>query len=103
MAFFVNSFLGKMRDIFLTKIIKIQCCANGRWYDGSIDDKRNEDNALVIDATFPALNETATTITAVRLFDVDNEECARQELSQTKKKGQGTFVRVKIPFTEKGE
>lgn len=103
MAFFVNSFLGKVRSIFLTKIIKVQCYASGSWHDGVIDDKRIEDNAVIIDATFPVLNETATTVTAVRLIDVDNEECARQELSQAKKKGQGTFIRVKIPFTERGE
>lgn len=100
MAFFVNEFLGRQRTAWLNSIVKAQCYANGSWIDGKFNRKEVVNENIIIDVTFPKLDETSANITALRLIDKTGAQCAYQEENMSKKKGQGTFIRITIPVKE---
>ena len=100
MAYFSDSFINHRRRQWLRSIHEVEVQANGAWHTGSIDQKKVEDDTLVIMATFPTLDAVACTITASRLIDVRGEVAAYQQRAIQKNSGQGTMLKITIPIYE---
>lgn len=100
MPFFVNDFLGRQREAWLNSLVKVQCKANGTWVDGTFNRREVKNESIIIDATFPSIDDVNASITALRLIDKTGTQCAYQEENMSKKAGQGTFIRITIPVQE---
>lgn len=100
MAYFSDAFLEHRRNQWLRSLYAVEVQANGKWHRGEINQKKIEDDTLVIMATVPALDSLACTITASRLIDVRGEQAAYQQRVINKNSGQGTMIKITIPVYE---
>lgn len=100
MAYFTDDFLNERRKQWLRSIAYVECQANGAWHRGKIEKRTVSGNEIVINATFPDLDETAATITASRIIDVRGIQVAYRQKNVKKAAGQGTFIQMKIPLYE---
>ena len=100
MAYFSDNFMGHRRNQWLRSISAVEVQTGGAWYRGVINQKKIENDTLVIMATFPALDSMACTITASRLIDVRGEQAAYQQRVIEKNKEQGTMIKITIPIYE---
>ena len=100
MAYFIDTFLNRRRQQWLRSLHAVEVQAGGKWYRGKIDQKEIEGDALVIKATFPALDSMACTITASQIIDVRGEVAAYQQREIKKASGQGTMIKITVPLYE---
>lgn len=100
MAFFTNEFLTDRRDEWLKSIVGVGIKANGKWYDGKIEKKMIENGSVIIDATFPDIEDMDVTVQATRLIDRKGKQCAYQEKNFQKTHQQNLWVRTSIPIQE---
>lgn len=100
MAYFTEDFLNERRKQWLRSIAYVECQANGSWHRGKIEKKDVSGDTIIVNATFPDLDETAATITASRIIDVRGIQVAYRQKNVKKAAGQGTMIQVKIPIDE---
>lgn len=100
MPYFNDTFMSHRREQWLRSIHAVEAQVGATWYRGEINQKRIEDDTLVIMATFPALDSKACTITASRIIDVRGEVAAYQQRTIQKNSGQGTMIKITIPIYE---
>lgn len=100
MAYFTDDFLNERRKQWLRSIAYVECQANGAWHRGKIEKKDVSGDTIIINATFPDLDEVAATITASRIIDVRGVQVAYKQKNVKKAVGQGTMIQVKIPLDE---
>ena len=100
MGYFYDTFMGHRRKQWLRSIHEVEVEVNGVWYTGDINQKKIEDDTLVIMATFPSLDDVACTISASRVIDIRGEVAAYQQRTVTKVSGQGTMLKITIPIYE---
>lgn len=100
MGYFFDTFMELRRKQWLRSIAEVEVQANGAWHTGDINQKKIEDDTLVIMATFPSLDSVACKITASRLIDVRGEVAAYQQRAIDKNSGQGTMVKITVPIYE---
>lgn len=100
MPYFNDNFMGHRRQQWLRSLAAVEAQVGGKWHRGEINQKKIEDDTLVIMATFPTLDAMACTITASRLIDVRGEQAAYQQRTIKKNSGQGTMIKITIPIYE---
>lgn len=100
MAYFNDNFMSHRRQQWLRSLHAVEAQVGGTWHRGEINQKKIEDDTLVIMATFPTLDSVACTITASRLIDVRGEVAAYQQRTIQKNSGQGTMIKITIPIYE---
>lgn len=100
MAYFLDTFMDRMRNKWLRSVHSVEVQANGAWHRGEINLKEIDGDALVIKATFPTLDSVACTITASQIIDVHGEVAAYQTRSIQKISGQGTMIKLTVPIYE---
>lgn len=100
MAYFTDDFLNERRKQWLRSIAYVECQANGAWHRGKIEKKDVSGDTIIVNATFPDLDEVAATITASRIIDVRGAQVAYKQKNVKKAAGQGTMIQVKIPLDE---
>ena len=100
MGYFSDSFMSHKRNQWLRSLTAVEAQVNGTWHRGEINQKKIEDDTLVIMATFPTLDAMACTITASRLLDIHGEQAAYQQRMIKKNSGQGTMIKITIPIYE---
>ena len=100
MAYFSDTFMSHRRNQWLRSLGAVEAQVGGTWHRGEINQKKIEDDTLVILATFPSLDALACTITASRLIDVRGEQAAYQQRTIKKNSGQGTMIKITIPVYE---
>lgn len=100
MQYFREDFVDQRRKQWLRAIVAVEVQVDGKWYRGSIDQKKIEGDTLVIMATFPVLDSITCTITASRIIDVRGKEGSYQQRTIEKVKGQGTMIKLTIPIYE---
>lgn len=98
--YFTDDFLNERRAEWLRSIAYVECQAGGSWHRGKIEKREVSGDTIIINATFPDLDETATTITASRLIDIRGIQVAYKSKNVKKLSGQGTFIQMKIPIYE---
>lgn len=86
-----ESFLAKIREIWLNKIVKFQYLTNGTWKDAIITDKRVNGTSLRI-TTVSENEETASSITRVRILDKNGDIAGELSENIKKKATQGVFT-----------
>lgn len=100
MAYFFGNFIDNRRKQWLRSISAVEAQVDGEWHHGDINQKKIEDDTLVIMTTFPTLDSIACTITASRLIDTRGEVAAYQQRTIKKNSGQGTMIKITIPIYE---
>ena len=100
MAYFSETFMSHRRQQWLRSVYAVEVQVGGTWHRGDINQKKVEDDTLVIMATFPTLDSQACTITASRIIDVRGEVAAYQQRLIEKNSGQGTMIKLTIPIYE---
>ena len=100
MAYFSDAFMSHRRTQWLRSIAAVEAQVGGEWERGEINQKKIENDMLVITATFPTLDSIACTITASRIIDVHGEQAAYQQRVIAKNVGQGTMIKITIPIYE---
>ena len=100
MAYFNDGFMEQRRQQWLRAIAYVEIREGTTWHRGEINQKKIEDDTMVITATFPTLDAKACTITGSRLVDVRGEIAAFQQRAISKKSGQGTMLKITIPIYE---
>ena len=71
MAFWTDTFMKKVRQDWLKRIVKIQYYAGGVWYDAQITSKTIDGDTLKI--LSQTTDSKALTITSVRLIDTGGD------------------------------
>ena len=100
MAYFQSNYLNKRREDWMKSIHSVEVQVGSTWYKGTINSKKVENDAVVVMATFPQLDDVIATITASRLIDVRGELAAYQSKAIKKVAGQGTMIKIAIPIRE---
>ncbi len=100
MAYFSKNFLNHRREQWLRSIHAVEVQANGTWHRGAINKKEIDGDTLVIQATFPTLDDIACNITASQVIDVRGEAAAYQQRLIQKNSGQGTMIKITVPIYE---
>ena len=100
MAYFMDTFMGHLRQQWLRSIHSVEVQANGAWHRGEINQKEIDGDTLVIKATFPTLDSVTCTITASQIVDMRGEVAAYQKRTIKKNSGQGTMIKLAIPLYE---
>ena len=98
MAFWTDSFMNKMRAVWLRKIVKIQYYDGTTWYTAQITDKSIVGNVLKI--TSQTTDSIAMTITKVRLIDADGDIAGQISESIQKTAAQGVITLWEFPLYE---
>ena len=100
MAYFQSNYLNKRREDWMKSIHSVEVQVGSTWYKGTINSKKVENDAVVVMATFPQLDDVSATITASRLIDARGELAAYQSKTIKKVAGQGTMIKIAIPIRE---
>ena len=100
MAYFNDTFMSHRRKQWLRSLVAVEAQVGGTWHRGEINQKKIENDTLVIMATFPTLDSVACTISASRVIDVRGEVAAYQYRAIEKNSGQGTMIKITIPIYE---
>lgn len=100
MAFYTANFLEKRRKWWMRNIVQVQAYAGSTWYTGHIQKKALEGDKIVIHAVFPDLTALNTTITSLRVMDIDGQEAARKSENIKKAVGQGILIKLELPIIE---
>lgn len=100
MPYFKDNYMTHRRNQWLRSIVAVEAQVDGKWYRGSIDQKKIDGDTLVIMATFPVLDSMTCKITASQIIDVRGEVAAYQQRVIEKVSGQGTMIKLSIPIYE---
>lgn len=100
MAYFQSNYLNKRREDWMKSIHSVEVQVGSTWYKGTINSKKVENDAVVVMATFPQLDDVSATITASRLIDVRGELAAYRSKTIKKVAGQGAMIKIAIPIRE---
>lgn len=100
MAYFQSAYMGYRRQQWLRSIAYVEAQVGSTWYRGTINQKKIENDTLVIMVTFPQLDGSAATISASRVIDTRGEVAAYQSRTIRKAAGQGTLIKITIPIYE---
>lgn len=98
MAFWTETFLNKMREDWLRRIVKIQYYAGGVWYDAQITSKTIEGDTLKI--LSQTTDSKALTVTSVRLIDMGGDVAGQISENITKLATQGVITLWEFPLYE---
>ena len=98
MAFWTDNFLNKMRAEWAKRIVKIQYYASGTWYDALITSKEVVGNKVKI--ITQTSDNSALTITSVRLIDNSGEIAGQRSESIEKKSTQSVITLWEFPLYE---
>lgn len=98
MAFWTDTFLGKMRQEWMRRIVKIQYQAGSTWYDAVIIEKKVVGNKVQITST--TNDNTAMTIKAIRLIDTGGDVAGQLTENITKLASQGVISLWEFPVYE---
>ena len=98
MAFLTETFLNKMREDWLRRIVKIQYYAGGTWYDAQITSKTIEGDTLKI--LSQTTDSRALTVTSVRLIDMGGDVAGQISENITKLATQGVITLWEFPLYE---
>lgn len=98
MAFWTDTFLNKVRQDWLKRIVKIQYYAGGVWYDAQITSKSISGDTLTI--LSQTTDSKALTITQVRLIDTGGDVAGQITENITKLATQGVITRWEFPLYE---
>ncbi len=98
MAFWTETFLNKMREDWLRRIVKIQYYAGGTWYDAQITSKTIEGDTLKI--LSQTTDSRALTVTSVRLIDMGGDVAGQISENITKLATQGVITLWEFPLYE---
>ncbi|KAB0577221.1 hypothetical protein EI53_01245 [Fusobacterium naviforme] len=98
MAFWTDTFMNKMRNEWLRRIVKIQYYAGSAWYDALITEKKISGNTLYI--TSQTTDSAAVTITKVRLIDTGGDVAGEISESIKKTASQGVITLWEFPLYE---
>ena len=98
MAFWQSTFLNKVRQDWLRRLVKIQYYAGSTWYDAQITSKAIDGNTLKI--VSQTTDSAALTITNVRLFDNDVDVAGQITENITKLATQGVITLWEFPLYE---
>ncbi len=98
MAFWTDTFMNKVREDWLRRIVKIQYQAGGVWYDAQITEK------TIVGDTLKILSQTTDskdlTITAVRLIDAGGDVAGQLSENIRKLSTQGVITLWEFPLYE---
>lgn len=100
MAFYTENFLEKRRKWWMRNIWQVQAAAGSTWYTGDIQKKKLEGDKIVIHAVFPTLTPLATTVTNIRVLDIDGQVAALKTENIKKAAGQGVLIKLELPIIE---
>ena len=84
----------------MRNIWQVQAAAGSTWYTGDIQKKKLEGDKIVIHAVFPALTPLATTVTNIRVLDIDGQVAALKTENIKKAAGQGVLIKLELPIIE---
>jgi len=98
MAFWQSTFLNKVRQDWLRRLVKIQYYAGSTWYDAQITSKAIDGNTLKI--VSQTTDSAALTITKVRLIDNDGDVAGQITENITKLATQGVITLWEFPLYE---
>lgn len=98
MAFWTDTFLGKVRKDWLKRIVKIQYYAGGTWYDAQITSKTIEGNTLKI--LSQTTDNKALIITSVRLIDTGGDVAGQVTDNIQKPATRGVITLWEFPLYE---
>lgn len=98
MAFWTDTFLHKMREEWMRRIVKIQYQAGSTWYDAVITEKKIVGNTVRITTT--TTDNAAMTIKAVRLIDTGGNVAGQRSENITKLATQGVVTVWEFPIYE---
>ena len=98
MAFWTDTFMKKVRQDWLKRIVKIQYYAGGVWYDAQITSKTSDGDTLKI--LSQTTDSKALTITSVRLIDTGGDVAGQLTENITKLATQGVITLWEFPLYE---
>ncbi len=98
MAFWTDTFMKKVRQDWLKRIVKIQYYAGGVWYDAQITSKTIDGDTLKI--LSQTTDSKALTITSVRLIDTGGDVAGQLTENITKLATQGVITLWEFPLYE---
>ena len=98
MAFWTDTFMKKVRQDWLKRIVKIQYYAGGVWYDAQITSKTIDGDTLKI--LSQTTDSKALTITSVRLIDTGGDVAGQLTANITKLATQGVITLWEFPLYE---
>ena len=98
MAFWTDTFMKKVRQDWLKRIVKIQYYAGGVWYDAQITSKTIDGDTLKI--LSQTTDSKALTITSVRLIDTGGDVAGQLTENITKLATQGGITLWEFPLYE---
>ena len=98
MAFWTDTFMKKVRQDWLKRIVKIQYYAGGVWYDAQITSKTIDGDTLKI--LSQTTDSKALTITSVRLIDTGGDVAEQLTENITKLATQGVITLWEFPLYE---
>lgn len=98
MAFWTDTFMNKVRQDWLKRIVQIQYYAGGTWYDAQITSKSIEGDTVVI--LSQTTDSKAFTITQMRLIDTGGDVAGQITENLTKLASQGVITRWEFPLYE---
>lgn len=98
MAFWTDTFMKKVRQDWLKRIVKIQYYAGGTWYDAQITSKTIDGDTLKI--LSQTTDSKALTITSVRLIDTGGDVAGQLTENITKLATQGVITLWEFPLYE---
>ena len=98
MAFWTDTFMKKVRQDWLKRIVKIQYYAGGVWNDAQITSKTIDGDTLKI--LSQTTDSKALTITSVRLIDTGGDVAGQLTENITKLATQGVITLWEFPLYE---
>ena len=98
MAFWTDTFMKKVRQDWLKRIVKSQYYAGGVWYDAQITSKTIDGDTLKI--LSQTTDSKALTITSVRLIDTGGDVAGQLTENITKLATQGVITLWEFPLYE---
>lgn len=100
MAFFKESFLNARREELLRSVCRFQYQLNGAtWKDGEINSKQVVGKSVIVFVNVPSSGR-ADTITAVRVFDNNDNLAGEQAISLQRSSVNTALLRFTFPLVE---
>jgi hypothetical protein len=100
MAFYTDTFMTARREQLLRAVQRFQYQINGSaWYDGEVNKKAIEGNAVVCYVNVPS-SGSADTITGARVYDNNGALAGSQSVSLARKSINSALLRFTFPLIE---
>lgn len=91
--------MAKRRNFFLQFLGKVEYQIEEKWHKAEVNKKEIKGEELLVWCNAPA-SDLPGTISKVRIFDMDGELAAEQELSLSRGAGEGTLIKWVFPLRE---